>query len=137
MRVRLIRKYAECIDGVDLSRHRTGDILELPPYEANLLISERWAVAAAGPTETRHATVAFGRTIAGDSPARRTTDQLRRVREQMERHQFERLEARRIEDRLREELHDARARIIAGDADRGAPRDGDRRAGPHADAIPD
>jgi hypothetical protein len=130
MRVRLIRKLAECIDGVDLSRRRTGDILDLSPYEARLLISERWAVPVPGPAETRHATVAFTRAIAADSPARRTADQLRRVREQMESHQFERLEARRIEDRIREEIHDARARVIAADTDRDLLRDDDRRAGP-------
>ncbi len=134
MRVRLIRKLAECIDGVDLSRTKTGDLLELSPYDAKLLISERWAEAVAGPAETRHATVTFGRAIAADSPARRTADQLRRVREQLELHQVERLEARRIEDRIREELHDAHARIITGDADRAAPPEGDRRAGTQTDA---
>ena len=129
MRVRLIRKLAEYIDGVDLSRSRTGDILDLSPYEARLLIAERWAVRDTGPSETRHATVAFHRAIAADSPARRTTEQLRRVREQMERHQFERLEGRRVEDRIREEIHDAHARIIAADADHALLQEGDGRAG--------
>jgi len=134
MRVRLIRKFAQRIDGVDLSRNRPGDILDLSPHEATLLICERWAVAIVGATDTRHATVAFDRTIVADSPARRTTDQLRRVREQMDLHQFERIEARRVEDRIREELHDARARIIAAAAERAAPpRHRDRRAGQHTD----
>ena len=47
-----------------------------------------------------------------DSAARLTTDQLRRVREQMERRHFEQQHERRIEDRIREELHDSRARIV-------------------------
>jgi len=34
------------------------------------------------------------------------------VREQMERRHFERQEERRVEDRIRDELHDARARIV-------------------------
>lgn len=113
MRVRLTRKLAECIDGVDLSRSRTGDILELSPREARLLLSEQWAVAVNGSSETRRATVAVARAVAADSATRRTTEQLQRVREQMERHHFEEQEARRMEDRIRDELHDARARIIA------------------------
>jgi hypothetical protein len=43
MRVRLTRKLAEHIDGVDLTQHRVGDYLELPPSEARLLIAEAWA----------------------------------------------------------------------------------------------
>ena len=127
MRVRLTRKLAERIDGVDLSRSRTGDILDLSPQEAGLLVSEQWAVPVAAASETRHAMVAGARAVAADSATRRTTEQLQRVREQMERHRFDGQEARRMEDRIRDELHDARARIIAAYPDR-PPPDGDRRA---------
>jgi hypothetical protein len=41
--VRLIRKYAERIDGVDLEGAAVGDRLLLPPREADLLIAEGWA----------------------------------------------------------------------------------------------
>jgi hypothetical protein len=44
MRVLLRRKLAECIDGIDLSGHKVGDVLELPSPEARLLIAEQWAV---------------------------------------------------------------------------------------------
>ena len=44
MRVRLIKKFAEKIDGVDLSGLTVGDLLNLQPREANLLIAEQWAV---------------------------------------------------------------------------------------------
>jgi hypothetical protein len=44
MKVRLTKKLAECIDGVELSDHRVGDILELPPTQARLLLAEEWAV---------------------------------------------------------------------------------------------
>lgn len=37
------KKYAERIDGVDLSRYRVGDTLNLPPKEALLLLAEDWA----------------------------------------------------------------------------------------------
>jgi hypothetical protein len=43
MLVRLTRKYAECLDGVDLSTHHVGQILELPERDAALLIAEGWA----------------------------------------------------------------------------------------------
>jgi hypothetical protein len=44
MRVRLTRKLAEMIDGVDLTRSHAGDLLEVAASEARLLISEGWAV---------------------------------------------------------------------------------------------
>jgi hypothetical protein len=44
MKVRLTRKLAEYIDGVDLRGHQTGDLLELPSPDADLLVAERWAV---------------------------------------------------------------------------------------------
>jgi hypothetical protein len=43
MRVRLVRKLADRLDGVDVSGHSSGDILELSRRDAELLIAERWA----------------------------------------------------------------------------------------------
>ena len=40
LRVRLTRKLAECVDDVDLSNYRVGDIFELPDRDARLLIAE-------------------------------------------------------------------------------------------------
>ena len=48
MKVRLIRKLAECIDGVDLSDCEVGDVLSLPRREAWLLLAEGWADEAYG-----------------------------------------------------------------------------------------
>jgi hypothetical protein len=45
--VRLTHKYADIIDGVDLSQASVGDELRLPSREAALLISENWAVPSA------------------------------------------------------------------------------------------
>jgi hypothetical protein len=42
MRIRLIRKLAECIDGVDLSECNVGDVLEVSRREGELLIAEGW-----------------------------------------------------------------------------------------------
>ena len=44
--VRLLRKYAEIIDGVNLEHAVVGDLLDLPPRDANILIAEGWAVRA-------------------------------------------------------------------------------------------
>jgi hypothetical protein len=48
MRVRLIKKLADTIDGIDLAGCRVGDILDLPRRAARLLIAEQWA-SAEGP----------------------------------------------------------------------------------------
>jgi hypothetical protein len=44
--VRLIKKLAGIIDGVDLRLHEPGDVFDLKPSEAELLVAEGWAVAA-------------------------------------------------------------------------------------------
>lgn len=116
MRIRLTRKLAECVDGIDLSGYRPGDVLDVPAHHAELLIAERWAVRVArsrlevraSSRRERH------RAAAADAPARRTrtVEQLRRVREQMEQRRFEMQERRRAEDRIREELQESRATII-------------------------
>jgi hypothetical protein len=43
MRVRLTKKFADMIDGVDLSRFMVGQTLRLTPAEARLLMAEGWA----------------------------------------------------------------------------------------------
>jgi hypothetical protein len=44
MRVRLIRKLANSIDGVDLTARQVGDTLEIPASEARILLAEEWAI---------------------------------------------------------------------------------------------
>lgn len=44
MRVVLTRKLADCVDGVELTGWRVGDVLDLPDQEASLLLAERWAI---------------------------------------------------------------------------------------------
>ena len=43
MQIRLTRKFAEAIDGVDLSHHSVGDVFNLSRPDAQLLIAEGWA----------------------------------------------------------------------------------------------
>jgi hypothetical protein len=44
VRVRLTKKLANQIDGVDVSPHQVGDVLDLPPEQARLLLAEEWAI---------------------------------------------------------------------------------------------
>jgi hypothetical protein len=41
--VRLTRKFADVIDGVDLRDAKVGDELKLPPHDADVLVAEGWA----------------------------------------------------------------------------------------------
>lgn len=43
MRVRLIHKFAYVINGIDLTKHAVGDVVDLTPREAALLVAEGWA----------------------------------------------------------------------------------------------
>ena len=44
MKVRLTRKHAERIDGIDLRLAKPGDLLDLSAAEAHILVAEEWAV---------------------------------------------------------------------------------------------
>ena len=43
MMIRLTRKLADMIDGIDLSAYKVGQVITLPVAAARLLIAERWA----------------------------------------------------------------------------------------------
>jgi hypothetical protein len=45
MRVRLTRKLADSIDGVNLADRRVDDVFDLPEIAARLLLAEGWAVS--------------------------------------------------------------------------------------------
>lgn len=49
MRVRLVRKLANVLNGIDLSNVKIGDVLNLLPHHAAMLVAEGWA------EETEHA----------------------------------------------------------------------------------
>ena len=44
MRVRPTRKFADQIDGIDLSGQDVGNVLDLPERDASLLLAEDWAI---------------------------------------------------------------------------------------------
>ena len=49
VRIRLTHKFAERLNGVDLSHLHVGDISDLPSSAAAMLISEGWAEPVAAP----------------------------------------------------------------------------------------
>jgi hypothetical protein len=53
MKVRLTRKLADVIDGIDVSAYQVGDVLDLPIPEATLLVAEQWAIAERRKTDGR------------------------------------------------------------------------------------
>ena len=44
MKLILIRKLADVMDGVDVSNHQVGDVMDLAPGEADVLIAEGWVI---------------------------------------------------------------------------------------------
>ncbi|HUP40802.1 MAG TPA: hypothetical protein VM115_11830 [Vicinamibacterales bacterium] len=51
VRVRLTKKLAAKLNGIDVSALNVGDILELPDAAACMLIAERWAEPALEPLQ--------------------------------------------------------------------------------------
>jgi hypothetical protein len=113
MWIRLVRKLAEVLDGIDVSNYAEGDALDLPRAEAELLIAERWAVPLRRVREVRAMSVAASRAVAADAPLRRrTVERLRRIPHDIDTDDPEQQPRRRAEDHIREELHDARATLV-------------------------
>jgi len=84
MRIRLLRKLADRLDGIDVSDYREGDVIDLPRAEAELLIAERWALPSHGRRdEVRAMSMPTVRTVAADQGQGRVAEQLRRVRERI------------------------------------------------------
>jgi hypothetical protein len=46
MKVRLIKRFADAIDGISLARCRVGDVIDFPSDEARVLLASEWAVLA-------------------------------------------------------------------------------------------
>jgi hypothetical protein len=49
MKIRLTRKFAEFLNGIDLTQRRVGEVVEVPRHEAEMLLAEEWAVPASDP----------------------------------------------------------------------------------------
>ena len=57
MKVRLTRKLAQILNGVDVTRVHEGELLELSPRDAGLLLAAEWAVPAESVQTTERAKV--------------------------------------------------------------------------------
>jgi hypothetical protein len=118
MWIRLTRKLADFIDGVDVSDRRVGEVFDLPTLDAHLLIAEGWAErfiprAPATEFDQRQSRAQLTSSIdASEQSLPETLARLRRLREQMGRRHVVEADRRRVEDRIRDELRDARAETI-------------------------
>jgi len=46
MRVRIVRKLADQVDGIDLKGRDVGDVIELAEPDARVIVAEQWAIPA-------------------------------------------------------------------------------------------
>lgn len=69
MQVRLTRRLAECVDGIDLAHRHVGDLMDLSEHDAEMLVAEGWATAVA--PEGKRAREPEPRAAADDSALRR------------------------------------------------------------------
>jgi hypothetical protein len=115
MWIRLTRKLADFLDGVDVSHRHAGDVFELPTCDAHLLIAEGWAeryIPVRQPGHFEHRQSDTKDSFATDASPADARERLRRLREQPNRRHLVDVESRRLEDRIREELRDERAITI-------------------------
>jgi hypothetical protein len=123
--VRLIRKVANYLDGIDVSRYSVGDIVELHALEAALLIAEGWAIGEHTERAAEDRRAQSDRrqqaepprqptpAIAGlESGIRHSVLRLRQMRDEIDQRRAAANLQRRAQDIIREELHDSRAKTI-------------------------
>jgi len=114
LQIRLTRKLANHLDGVDVTDVNEGDVIDLPRLEAQLLIAERWAEPFVPPLA--HAARANLLRRSTDKPldphVPHPIELLYAVRRPGERRS--KPPERSVEDLIREEFQDSRARIIRG-----------------------
>lgn len=71
MKVRLTKRLADFLDGVDLTGLSVGDVVELPPREARILIKEEWGIRVDPETRPVRRRTVQELTEAADRPRRR------------------------------------------------------------------
>jgi len=84
MRVRIVRKLADRVDGIDLTNYDVGEVIELPEMDGRLMVAEQW-----GEFARREADLEDGRNSTARPLDRRRTssdlyDRLRSKREELE-----------------------------------------------------
>ena len=108
MRIRLTRKLADYLDGIDLSAYRPGDVISMSPWQMRLLIAEGWAERISDDVRSVPSNFA----VAAEMTTRRVIDQLHRALHRIGEQRFEKDQRRRAEDRIREDSHDSLARTM-------------------------
>ena len=114
MQIWLTHKFAEAIDGIDLSGHRVGDLIEVSPRDGWTLIAEGWAVQVVQSLVRRTALMA-GPFSRATSDGRDRRSFLTAIRNRIEHQVVDEHDHRRAEDRFREELRDSRAKTVSKD----------------------
>ena len=71
MQVRLLRKLADVVDGIDLSGRVVGEIIDLPEEQADLLVAEGWAEPEAAQAVDLMPGARLPLATAADAPRRR------------------------------------------------------------------
>jgi len=123
MQIRLTRKLCDWLDGVNLHEHRVGDVFDVPRQDGELLIAEKWAVAAPGRPFRKMSTVAGAiPSRIDDRCAVLTMQQLWPLGNPAPYRTFGEQAKRRAEDRYRNELQDSRAKTVSPGAGRRRPR---------------
>jgi hypothetical protein len=123
MLVRLTRKLANCLDGIDVSAYQNGDVVDVTRQEAELLIAEGWAspVGAGLIDGVPAPSSLMGGLRRAPSPlsasVRAEANRLAEVWERPGRRRVDERDLRRVEDIIRDELRDARAKTIRPEKD--------------------
>jgi hypothetical protein len=108
MRIRLTRKLADYLDGIDLSEYRPGDVISMSTAQTRLLIAEGWAERMSDDVRS----VSSHCVVVAEMATRRVIGQLRHAVRRIGQQRFEKDKRRRAEDRIREELQDSLARTM-------------------------
>lgn len=74
MTVRLIKKLADVVNGIDVSDCSEGDVIELPTHHAEMLIAEGWAELVAWRPDRRAVAADRGRRHRPDGRPKRETE---------------------------------------------------------------
>jgi hypothetical protein len=111
MRVRVVRKLADWVDGIDLSHCTAGDLIDLAERQARIIIAERWAVFARRAADPL--TAASGDAVAGLAEGRRLHGDRRHSSRLDDLHQ-------RLRDK-REQIDKQRRRLRRRATDAGTP----------------
>lgn len=97
MRVRIVRKLADRVDGVDLTHCDVGEVIELPEPDGRLVIAEQWGVFARRQEDSGNG---HEHAVGSASLDRRQTsaDLYQRLRDKQE--EYERRDRRHLHRRL-------------------------------------